>query len=227
MGWYLESYESTNFQSHIFFGSNYLAFNYSGSTPDALRLVGNQVAIGHASPSYTLDVQSSGSVVGQFKTTGSAVDAGVQMVRTGGTANSWYVYLPSGSTDIRFNNGSDRYTFNASGTATATNWSATSDIRLKDKIVSFEDGLRLSLDIATVVRKYRWKNSMLEEVGFVAQELFKVAPEYVFRGDDDGQLWSVNYSKMVVPLYGAIKTINDEVTDLKRRVAELEAKLAA
>ena len=103
--------------------------------------------------------------------------------------------------------------FTVDNAITATDFIATSDISVKSNIEPFTSGLDKVLSISPWVKRYNNLNSGLDgEIGFVAQELYKVAPEYVSTG---GELWGVNYAKMVAPLYKAIEELNAEIERLK------------
>lgn len=74
-----------------------------------------KVGIG-GSPSYNLDVQGSSAsfVITRIRNSGSG-NTQVLLERTGGTTSAWDIYLPSGSTDLRFFSGSDRFAFTSAG----------------------------------------------------------------------------------------------------------------
>jgi len=74
--------------------------------------------------------------------------------------------------------------------------------------------------IAGLVKNYDRKDNRQNETGFIAQELFEVAPEYVSKPDKDTEMWAVNYSKMVAPLYTAMAELINEVTTLKSILKE-------
>ena len=117
------------------------------------------------------------------------------------------------------NNGgtsAERFRFAPSGVGTATDWVATSDRRLKYNIVDAESQLTKVKVIASLVRNYDRTDTKENETGFIAQELFEVAPEYVTKPDNDSTMWAVNYSKMVVPLYKAIEELTAKVERLEK-----------
>lgn len=205
-------------------GSTELRF-YNGGDRVFLTADGN-VGIGVSPASgYGLDISASAGAM-RVTSTGTA-QAILEMRRTGGTTSNWQFYLPTGSTDLRFYSGADRFTFSSAGVGTATDWIATSDRRLKDKITRIDAGEalhRVSL-IASLVSRYDRIDTGKTEVGFIAQELLAVAPEYVTVPQDLKAMMAVNYSKMVVPLYKATAAIIDEVDSLKAQVKMLKLKL--
>jgi len=56
----------------------------------------------------------------------STDDVQLQFVRAGGTVSTWVMYIPSGSTDLRFYNGGDRMVLTAAGAITTGEWHGTS-----------------------------------------------------------------------------------------------------
>jgi hypothetical protein len=77
-------------------------------------------------------------------------------------------------------------------------------------------------------RKAKDGRTPLMRVGFIAQELYKVFPESVMKGDDGGAditqrfQWNVEANTMLATLTGAIQQLNAKVESLEARVAELE-----
>lgn len=105
-----------------------------------------------------------------------------------------------------------------SGTSTAYNTS--SDVRLKTDIRDFKDSGAI-ID-AIKPRIYKFKTGEEDSVGFIAQELYQVAPFAVTVGDDDPSKieagWMIDYSKLVPMLM-------TEVKSLRGRVAILESTI--
>lgn len=101
------------------------------------------------------------------------------------------------------------------GTNTAYNTS--SDVRLKEHVENSRSASHLIDGIK--VRQFDWKsNDKHQDYGFVAQELYQTYPEAVRVGTDaKTDPWGVDYSQLV-PL------LVKEVQDLRKRVAELEAR---
>lgn len=106
------------------------------------------------------------------------------------------------------------------GVGTATDWVATSDRRLKENAKPVGSQLEKVEAIAGLVRNYDRTDNQKNETGFIAQELAEVAPEYV-NGGNDSVMWSVNYSKMVVPLYKAVAELTERVVALEKENASL------
>lgn len=101
-------------------------------------------------------------------------------------------------------------------TTTGTAYNITSDARLKHDIVDALDAADL-ID-ALQVRSFKWNVDGSEQrYGFVAQELFEVAPEAVTVPEDEDKMMGVDYSKLVPMLV-------KEIQSLRARVAQLEGK---
>jgi hypothetical protein len=96
-------------------------------------------------------------------------------------------------------------------------YNTASDERLKDNIEDAADSG--SLVDAIRVRQFDWKeDGAHQDYGFIAQELDAVFPGAVSHGSEDGDVpWAVDNSKLV-PL------LVKELQELRKRVAELEAK---
>ena len=99
---------------------------------------------------------------------------------------------------------------NTSGSATA--YATSSDARLKENIVDAPAG---NID-ALQVRSFDWKvNGEHQTYGFIAQELEQVAPEAVYKGETEDDMWGVDYSKLVPMLVKEIQDLKAEVEALK------------
>lgn len=116
----------------------------------------------------------------------------------------------------------EKFKFASTGTGTATDWVATSDKRLKKNLKPVDNQLALVNNISRLVTNYDRKDNDKNETGFIAQELNKVAPQYVTIPESDSAMWSVNYSKMVVPLYKAVAELTAEVERLKEEIKQLK-----
>jgi hypothetical protein len=144
-----------------------------------------------------------------FYAKGDMVNAfnGSYFENTGGAGTSYAAIFNSGGSvgSISF-------------TTTATSFNTSSDRRLKTNIRDFT-GSAAIID-AIKPRIYDWKTGEKDTVGFVAQELHKVYPAAVTKGDDGEEItqqWAVDYSKLVPVLVA-------EIQALRARVAALEAK---
>ena len=91
---------------YIPYGNGTSAFNSSS----ALYFDGTNLGVGTSSPGAR--ITSNGDLRIDYSGTGLV---GLTVSRSGGTATNWYMYLPSGSADLRWFHGSDLMTLDASG----------------------------------------------------------------------------------------------------------------
>ena len=107
------------------------------------------------------------------------------------------------------------------GLLVSDDFKGLSDERLKDKFkkVNTSKMYKKVLKISNLIRRYERidKNNELE-LGWGAQTLYKVAPEYVHKPDDKEEMWAVSYGKMVVPLYAAIASIDKRLERIEKRL---------
>jgi hypothetical protein len=103
-----------------------------------------------------------------------------------------------------------KLTYNPStGTLTAVDLNATSDINLKENIHTVKN----ALDTVNFLRgvSFDWKENGKSSYGVIAQELEEVLPELV----NNGEVKSVNYNGIIGVLIEAIKELKKEIEDLK------------
>lgn len=105
------------------------------------------------------------------------------------------------------------------GLLVSDDFKGLSDERLKTKVEKVNSNSLLDkvLETANLIREYERidKNNELE-LGWIAQSLYEIAPEYVHKPDNNDEMWAVGYSKMVVPLYGAIENISNRLKVIER-----------
>lgn len=112
------------------------------------------------------------------------------------------------------------YVFNGAGTATAANWSSTSDARIKENVVTLQSGLDKLTQLRPVEFSYkRDKLSAPDHYGLIAQELAQVLPNIVddsSLSDGDVQnIKSVSYTELIPILIKAVQELKAEVDALK------------
>ena len=118
------------------------------------------------------------------------------------------------ATQIAFHNIAGGAVGSVTVTASTTAYNTTSDARLKENITDAIDAS--SLIDALQVRQFDWKSDgSHQRYGFVAQELYEVAPEAVCKPQDPDEMMAVDYSKLVPMLV-------KEIQSLRARVAQLE-----
>ena len=99
-----------------------------------------------------------------------------------------------------------------SGTCQATNFNTTSDINVKENVVTFENALDVVSELRGV--RFDWKETHSPSVGVIAQELEEVLPELVTGTNPK----TVNYNGIIGVLIEAIKELKDEVQTLKDQI---------
>ncbi len=106
------------------------------------------------------------------------------------------------------------------GDITASGVVYSSDRKLKENIRPLEDDILTKVMKLTPTR-YNFKSDELkqEEIGFIAQEVREVFPEYV-REKEDTQY--VDYAKMCSILCKAVQELNQKVTDLQNQLNEIK-----
>lgn len=97
----------------------------------------------------------------------------------------------------------------------------SSDIRLKDNILPMKNCLEVLIQLKPV--KFTWKENNAPSFGFIAQEVQKVYPELVSTANDERGTLSLDYSKLVAPLVGALKELKAEIDLMKQQIEALKA----
>jgi len=102
------------------------------------------------------------------------------------------------------------------GTASASDFNSTSDIRLKTNIKRIEDPLAKVIRIEGVT--FDWKEWNRPALGVIADQVEEVIPELV-QGTDPK---TVNYNGLIGLLIEAVKEQQIQIDDLKSRLSKLE-----
>jgi hypothetical protein len=98
------------------------------------------------------------------------------------------------------------------GSITATQYTSTSDISLKENVITIENALKKVLSLRGV--EYDRIESGEHQIGVIAQEVEKIIPEVVY-GDE---IKSVAYANIVALLIEAIKEQQKEIEELKKNL---------
>jgi hypothetical protein len=215
-------------------GSRIGSFQASGSTE--LRMYANTSVIStfYANASERMRIDSSGNLlvgttsaatptgvaskfVSQGDFTGTNFGAAISSTAATGV-DHYYISFQTATTTQRgyiyYNNGAGQVQL-----------SATSDARLKEKIV--DAPLALPILTQVKVRQYDWKDTGNTNIGFVAQELYEVIPRAVSVGKDneDGTIqrtWGVDNGTLVPYLVKAIQEQQTLIENLTTRLNALE-----
>ena len=104
---------------------------------------------------------------------------------------------------------------------TATSISETSDERLKENIVDL--GSQLFNIYKLFPKRFNFiSNINKQEIGLIAQEVMRVYPELVVQ---NGEHYSIEYSKLTTILISGMKELIDENENLKNRMENIEISL--
>ena len=189
-----------------------LAFNTNGT--ERMRITsGGNVGIGTTSPSQKLAVV--GDIRGYKLIGGEAgVGAGNYTIFSNDD-NVGYIdtlrAVNSGDFHFRFD-GTSRANINRSTGA----YTATSDSRLKTNISDSQSVLSLINQIK--VRSYKWiENDMNEAYGLIAQELYEILPEYVYKPKIESENWGLSKAELVPMLVKAVQELKAELDTLKNK----------
>jgi len=117
------------------------------------------------------------------------------------------------------------------GTGTIGGAAITSDARLKTNIVKINNALEKVKQLRAVEYDKKDRLSSKEydrhEIGFIAQEVEKVLPQVVSKGNNAyaEEVYSLDYNSLIPILTKAIQELETQNTELKERLAKIEAKL--
>jgi hypothetical protein len=147
-------------------------------------------------------------------TTYSAGFASIDVGKAASGSSTWVQYknssgIFSGSSSFTYDGAS---LVSISGTCQATNFNTTSDINVKENVVTFENALDVVSELRGV--RFDWKETHSPSVGVIAQELEEVLPELVTGTNPK----TVNYNGIIGVLIEAIKELKDEVQTLKDQI---------
>lgn len=105
-----------------------------------------------------------------------------------------------------------------------TTYNTTSDRRLKTDIQPIAGATDTLMAMAPVTHKWKAHPSAPAVYGFIAQDMQALVPEAVSGDPDSDEMMSMDYGRITPVLVAALQDAIKEITALKERVAELEAK---
>ncbi|MFH2143461.1 MAG: tail fiber domain-containing protein [Bacteroidota bacterium] len=113
--------------------------------------------------------------------------------------------------------------FVVTGNAYANNWFIPSDKNLKTNIHEIQNPLEKVMKMNGVF--YEWKDKEKyntgNQLGFIAQDLYKILPEVV----NPGEIYSINYAPITALLVEAIKQQQNMIDDLKKENENLKSEV--
>ncbi|MEM6269724.1 MAG: tail fiber domain-containing protein [Bacteroidota bacterium] len=98
--------------------------------------------------------------------------------------------------------------------AVANAWNTFSDLRLKKNLAPTVDLTASVLALGTYTYQWKAASDQSWQIGFIAQEVQQLFPSVVSEGKDG--ILTVDYSRLVVPLWHTTKELYGQVQELKR-----------
>lgn len=141
----------------------------------------------------------------------------------------------SGQDIIFSTGGTARFTFDMDNyEGTAVDWIATSDERKKKEFKPYGPVLDGISKINGLLSHFRWKENDHDDVGYSAQEIEKVFPEWVKTDDSEEEFKSISYGKLsAVGLQGIAELREEkdqEIDELRREkdteISELQREIS-
>ena len=125
---------------------------------------------------------------------------------------------------------------NEDGQARAYDWDTYSDARVKKNVADISYGLAEVMQLRPVVYDHysanidhdtiRLGTEFEREIGFIAQEVFQLAPEAVEKPvDEDVDLWSISYARLIPVLTKAIQEQQQLIEKQQSELEELKLQL--
>lgn len=153
--------------------------------------------------------------------------AGAAAVYLRGSGTEGGMYTPSGLSLMLGSNGNTNdLTIDTSGNAaftgnvTATDFTSTSDERLKENFISYGSVLDRVIQTKGLFSHFKWKESGVADVGYSAQKIQKIFPEVVKENNN----LSISYAKMSGIALEAICELKEQIETLKIELKELRNK---
>lgn len=191
-----------------------------------INLDGNRFKIGTGLTSWNnLDYTAVFDVITQ-PTTAPIVyptfanNSGVTNVGIATSGSTSFVYIPSnGNLGIGTTNATSKLTVAGNllvtGIITATDFNSASDINLKQNIQKIDNPIDKIIKIDGV--KFDWRLNNKPSMGVIAQNIEEVLPELVSGGGSK----TVNYNGIIGLLIECVKTQQEQIDELNRRLDEL------
>lgn len=131
------------------------------------------------------------------------VSGGILLQSTTGSSTSMYV---TATGTLAFNINGLTPSLSIAGA-----WTNSSDIAYKKDVVDLGTKYGLADLLKTTPRYYKMKNSDIEQIGFIAQELEQIVPEVV-TGEDGSK--GITYGNLVALSFQSIKELNEKVDNM-------------
>lgn len=191
-----------------------------------VNLDGNRFKIGTGLTSWNyLDYTAVFDVVVQSPTAAIvyptfANNSGTTSVGIASTGSTSFVYIPSsGNVGMGTTNATSKLTVSGNilvtGIITATDFNSASDINLKENIQKIDNPIDKIVKIDGV--RFDWRSDNKPSMGVIAQNIEEVLPELV-SGEESK---TVNYNGIIGLLIECVKTQQEQIDDLTKRLDKL------
>jgi hypothetical protein len=145
---------------------------------------------------------------------------GVRIQNEGSNAHYWNLYTSNTTGDFEFfKQGIKRATINQTSGA----YTALSDARFKTQIASLGSVLPEVMQLQAKTYKYTGHETDKTYSGFLAQDLEKLFPQFVFFGGDDQKTYTVDYAGMSVI---ALKAIQEQQAQIEQQQQQIQSQQA-
>jgi Chaperone of endosialidase len=178
-------------------------------------------------------------MIGNADATNIIMDNNEIMARDNGTETELYLNAEGGAVVLNSAIGSTTHTLYCNGTAAKPgggSWTATSDVRLKENVQPFTEGLDEVMQIDPVTYHYiaaTGHDTQVQHVGVIAQQLQSVAPAMVaenpmeLQDGTTGNYLSVDPSAFTYMLINGMKEQQKIIEAQQKQIEELNARLIA
>jgi len=183
----------------------------------------DRVGIGTNTPASKLHVFNSGSALKSMIELDTNQEVNFTIKRSGASSPStWEQYIPASSTDLRFYNGGDKFTFTTGGNFIAAGEvTAFSDRRLKENITTYSKGLEIIEGLKPVTYSMKNDSSNTMHLGLIAQDVAEIEPLLIQKNQD---YLSLNYQKLTISLINAVNELSAKVKELELQLVKKKKK---
>ena len=187
---------------------------FSTNNTERVRITNNgKVGIGTSSPVYFVDLSASSGGT-QFQKQGTGANLYEAWTNTGGTS-----FIGVNGTQWEFYVGSTlKFQINSSG------GSSVSDEKFKENIEDISYGLDTVKSLKP--RKFKWKDSQENDIGFIAQEVQPIINEIINEPLESPESlengMSMNYSALTAVLTKAIQEQQEQIEALQSEINTLK-----
>ena len=186
----------------------------------------NQAVLTSSSPTFAggtfnggIQINQSASEIQQIINSNGTTKPSITQYRVN-NSSGWEVGMANAANSYsyifsygEFGPANSKFTLTSAGTATfAGTITENSSLRYKENVETIHNGLDKVLQMRGVT--YNKKDGGIKEVGVIAEEIYDVLPEVVLK-NEEGEIDSVSYGRIVGVLIEAIKDLKKEIEDLK------------